>query len=63
MVYTKNDVNSLVKSLIQLLGDEQLRTAYRRKAYERAVSRFSWSAVTAEYLELFEAVLSGVKRH
>jgi glycosyltransferase involved in cell wall biosynthesis len=51
------NVTSLAETLTQLIADESRRANLAQRALLRAAQHYSWSAITAQYEELFEQLL------
>ncbi len=58
LLIEKNDVNGLAKALLRLRDDPPLRIAMGQQARKMAIEHFTVEAMTAQYEQLWEKVLS-----
>jgi phosphatidyl-myo-inositol alpha-mannosyltransferase len=59
VLFRTGDAQGLARTLIQVLGDEDLRRTVTTRATGR-VRRYDWETVTQQVLTVYEMVLSGV---
>ncbi len=60
-IYEKNNIEDLARQLQILIETPELAQTYREKAYDYALTTFSWDVVTDQYEDLFKALIAPKK--
>lgn len=61
LIFPEGDSEELRSRIVRLLEDPPLRSELIERGRERAVRRYSWTAVAAQTLDVYEALLGGAR--